>query len=444
MLLLYAINGHYSCSVILTIINFVLQIWAFEAMPKLGEMLANKLALNEKNKNGPRCLRWQIVKNPIGTSFERCLEAMRYPEVLTNSLNCLFFFLDLKFEFFHYFSLVFIQFTVRPTLNSTSKERQRDYYLRMERREDCSDDVIDGLTKLLEGDVILCSVADCDQRYNELRSSHITRDPAMHSRSFPVSSAHEQMIRSSTPVVYHRQHPMPTSPTFLDPATASTSFPTIPTMFEPIRASPPRDEQTHGPTPTFSTHFGPQTDDAMPTASTPTLESLMHYIDRRIGEHETHIKSMLANHEAAMMQKMEEINKAMEENNKTIMEKIEAAMAMHKEPRSGGVNVEFERVFSPGVGTRYSGGDNFDCQQHLLQDEQIREGAEYTHDRVVDMQVDANIENVQKSAGRPERLRKRAAVLRSPYVVQLPNKMQHSSYDAEKRLQAASKPTRTL
>ena len=67
----------------------------------------------------------------------------------------------------------------------------------------------------------------------------------------------------------------------------------------------------------------------MPTASTPTLESLMHYIDRRIGEHETHIKSMLANHEAAMMQKMEEINKAMEENNKTIMEKIEAAMAMH-------------------------------------------------------------------------------------------------------------------
>ncbi|GMN59348.1 hypothetical protein TIFTF001_028445 [Ficus carica] len=153
---------------------------------------------------------------------------------------------------------------------------------------------------------------------------------------------------------------------------------------------------------------------------------------------------MLANHEAAMMQKMEEINKAMEENNKTIMEKIEAAMAMHKEPRSGGVNVEFERVFSPGVGTRYSGGDNFDCQQHLLQDEQIREGAEYTHDRVVDMQVDANIENVQKSAGRPERLRKRAAVLRSPYVVQLPNKMQHSSYDAEKRLQAASKPTKTL
>ena len=77
MLLLYAINGHYSCSVILTIIKFVLQIWAFEAMPKFGEMLANKLALNEKNKNGPRCLRWQIVKNPSGTSFERCLEAMR-------------------------------------------------------------------------------------------------------------------------------------------------------------------------------------------------------------------------------------------------------------------------------------------------------------------------------------------------------------------------------
>ncbi|GMN48454.1 hypothetical protein TIFTF001_017625 [Ficus carica] len=145
---------------------WIFQIWAFEAMPKLGEMMANKLALNEKNKNGSRCLRWQNVKNPIGTSFDRCLEAIRSPE-----------------------------FTVRPTLNSSSKERQRDYYLRMERREDCSDDVIDGQTKLLDGDVILCSVADCDQKYNELRSSHITRDPATHSRSFPTSSAHEQMIR---------------------------------------------------------------------------------------------------------------------------------------------------------------------------------------------------------------------------------------------------------
>ncbi|GMN58449.1 hypothetical protein TIFTF001_027543 [Ficus carica] len=82
---------------------WIFQIWAFETMPKLGEMMANKLALNEKNKNGSRCLRWQNVKNPIGTSFDRCLETMRSPE-----------------------------FTVRPTLNSSSNERQRDCYLRME------------------------------------------------------------------------------------------------------------------------------------------------------------------------------------------------------------------------------------------------------------------------------------------------------------------------
>ncbi|GMN19132.1 hypothetical protein TIFTF001_048582, partial [Ficus carica] len=36
---------------------WIFQIWAFEAMPKLGEMMAKKLALNEKNKNGPRWLR---------------------------------------------------------------------------------------------------------------------------------------------------------------------------------------------------------------------------------------------------------------------------------------------------------------------------------------------------------------------------------------------------
>ena len=122
---------------------------------------------------------------------------------------------------------------------------------------------------------------------------------------FPASSAHEHCIRSFTPVVYHRQHPMPTSPTFHDPTTASRSFPAILTH-EYIRASTPRDGQTHGPTPTFSTHFGPQTHGAMPTASTPTLESFMHYIDHRIGKHETCIKSMFANYEAAMMQKMEE------------------------------------------------------------------------------------------------------------------------------------------
>ncbi|GMN46276.1 hypothetical protein TIFTF001_015460 [Ficus carica] len=106
----------------------------------------------------------------------------------------------------------------------------------MERREDHSNDVIDGLKKLLEGNVIPCSTADSDERNDELRSSHISRDPVTISRSFPASSAHEQMIRASTLVVWQRQHPMPTSPTSLDPATASRSFPTIPTH-EQIRAS---------------------------------------------------------------------------------------------------------------------------------------------------------------------------------------------------------------
>ncbi|GMN61546.1 hypothetical protein TIFTF001_030654 [Ficus carica] len=187
----------------------------------------------------------------------------------------------------------FAEFTVHPTLDPSSKERQREYYLRMERHEDRSDDIIYGL----EGDVILCSAADCDDRNDELRSSHNSLDPA----------------------------------TIL------------------------RDWQTHGPTPTFSTPVGPQMHGAMPTTLTPSLESLMHYIDHRIGEHQTYMKSMLANHKAAIVQKMETTNKA-------IMHKIESAMAMNKEACSGGVNVEFEQQLSRGIETRYNGGDNFKCQ----------------------------------------------------------------------------------
>ncbi|GMN58019.1 hypothetical protein TIFTF001_027110 [Ficus carica] len=149
-----------------------MQIWAFEAMPKLCEMMAKKLTLNKKNKNGSRWFHWQNVQNPIGTSFDPCLEAMRFAE-----------------------------FTIRSTLDPLSKERQREYYLRMERREDCSDDVIDGLTKLLEGDVIMCSVVDSDERNDELRSSHISLDPAIISRSFPASLANVQMIKAFTLVV---------------------------------------------------------------------------------------------------------------------------------------------------------------------------------------------------------------------------------------------------
>ncbi|GMN59698.1 hypothetical protein TIFTF001_028786 [Ficus carica] len=193
----------------------------------------------------------------------------------------------------------------------------------MERREDYSDDVIDGLTKLLEGDVILCSAADSDKRNDELRSSHISHDLATISRSFPVT------LRS---------------------------FPARPTH-EQIRASILKDGQTHGPTPTFSTPVGSQTHGVMPTASTPSLESLMHYIDCRIGKHETYMKSMLSYHDAVIVQKMEA-------NNKTIMKRIESTMAMNKEACSGGVNVEFELQLSRGVETRYSGGDKFECQQH--------------------------------------------------------------------------------
>ncbi|GMN45079.1 hypothetical protein TIFTF001_014264 [Ficus carica] len=192
-----------------------MQIWAFEAMPTLCEMMAKKLTLNKKNKNRPPWLRWQNVQNPIGISFDPCLEAMRSAEL-----------------------------TVRPTLDPSSKERQREYYLRMERREDCSDNVIDGLTKLLEGDVILCSVADSNERNDELRSSHISLNSATISRSFPepikVLKKQEKMIRAFTPVVWQRQHPMPTSPTSLDPATASRSFPARPTH-EQIGAFTPRD-----------------------------------------------------------------------------------------------------------------------------------------------------------------------------------------------------------
>ena len=82
----------------------------------------------------------------------------------------------------------------------------------------------------------------------------------------------------------------------------------------------------HSPMPTFSTPVGPQTYGAMATVFTPSLESLMYYIDRRIGEHQTYMKSILANHEAAIIQKMEANNKAI----------------MHKEACSSGVNVEFK------------------------------------------------------------------------------------------------------
>ncbi|GMN58015.1 hypothetical protein TIFTF001_027111 [Ficus carica] len=115
---------------------------------------------------------------------------------------------------------------------------------------------------------------------------------------------------------------MPTSPTSLNPVTASRFFPARSTH-EQIRASTPREWQTYGLTPTFSIPVGPQTHGA-PTASTTSLELLMHYIDHRIGEHQTYIKSILANNEAAIVQKMEA-------NIKAIMHKIESAMAINKE-----------------------------------------------------------------------------------------------------------------
>ncbi|GMN46159.1 hypothetical protein TIFTF001_015343 [Ficus carica] len=136
------------------------------------------------------------------------------------------------------------------------------------------------------------------------------------------------MIRASTPVVWQRQHPMPKSPTSFDPATALRSVPARPTH-DHIQASTLRDWQTHGSMPTFSIPIGPQTHGVMPIASTPNLESLMHYIDCRIGKHETYMKSILANHEATIVQKMEAKNMA-------IMKKIESAMTMNKEACSGG------------------------------------------------------------------------------------------------------------
>ena len=70
-------------------------------------------------------------------------------------------------------------------------------------------------------------------------------------------------------------------------------------------------------------------------------------------------------------------------------------MAMNKEACSGGVDVEFEQQLSRGVETRYSGGDNFKCQQHPSQDKQIKDGGEYGNDKVVAMKANANIEYVK-------------------------------------------------
>ncbi|GMN67471.1 hypothetical protein TIFTF001_036535 [Ficus carica] len=259
------------------------------------------------------------------------------------------------------------KFTIRPILDPSSKERQLEYYLRMERLEDCSDDVVDGLAKLLEGDVILCSVADSYERNDELRSSQISLDPTTILRSFSASLTHEQMIRASTPV--------PLGP-----------------------SQPVRPISRLEPLPPGLVNAWPDADILNPR------------------EHQTYMKSMLANHEAVIVQKMEA-------NNKAIMQKIESAMAMNKEACNAGVDVEFEQQLSRGIETRYSGGDNFECQQHPSQDELIRDGGEYGHDMVVGMEADANIEYVKNYEGRPERPRKRAPALLSPYVVQWPKKI---------------------
>ena len=65
-------------------------------MPKLCKMIAKKLTLNKKNKKGPLWLRWQNVQNSIDTAFDPCLEAVRFAEVLINSLQVKFygFYLD--------------------------------------------------------------------------------------------------------------------------------------------------------------------------------------------------------------------------------------------------------------------------------------------------------------------------------------------------------------
>ncbi|KAF4356481.1 hypothetical protein G4B88_015315 [Cannabis sativa] len=98
-------------------------IWICEAIPKLGEMVGQRVPGNHI----PRWLGWKINDKHKNITVTRLLE------VIENN----------------------IEFFVRPTLAPTSKEKAELFYERLGSYEDNEDDVIDQISSFLVGDVIL-------------------------------------------------------------------------------------------------------------------------------------------------------------------------------------------------------------------------------------------------------------------------------------------------
>ncbi|KAF4363507.1 hypothetical protein F8388_016457 [Cannabis sativa] len=102
---------------------WIFLIWICEAMPKLGEMVGQRVPGNHI----PRWLGWKI------NDKHKNVTVTRLSEVIENNT-----------EFF-----------VRPTLAPTSKEKAKLFYERLGSYEDNEDDVIDQISSFLVGDVIL-------------------------------------------------------------------------------------------------------------------------------------------------------------------------------------------------------------------------------------------------------------------------------------------------
>ncbi|KAM6598121.1 hypothetical protein CsatA_008645 [Cannabis sativa] len=102
---------------------WIFLIWICEAMPKLGEMVGQRVPGNHI----PRWLGWKI------NDKHKNVTVTRLSEVIENNT-----------EFF-----------VRPTLAPTSKEKAELFYERLGSYEDNEDDVIDQISSFLVGDVIL-------------------------------------------------------------------------------------------------------------------------------------------------------------------------------------------------------------------------------------------------------------------------------------------------
>ena len=60
------------------------QTWAIEAIPKLGEVIANRVSLDKM----PRCLQWEST-NVVSSKSVRIKDILEDPEVNIETIHCL-------------------------------------------------------------------------------------------------------------------------------------------------------------------------------------------------------------------------------------------------------------------------------------------------------------------------------------------------------------------